>query len=105
MRHYTRALFYWKMLNAGYWLFEFVSISQFLRKAPVQYGTAFLHTETDDNDLTYFIVHQAEVIRKALLEIHQYVAKKSQETRASMSLMGGHPDLNHRQPAVSELVS
>ena len=30
----------------GYWLFEFVSISQILRKAPVQYGAAFLQTET-----------------------------------------------------------
>lgn len=39
----ARALFYWQMLHSGYWLFEFISISQFLRKAPVQYGTAFLY--------------------------------------------------------------
>ena len=51
----ARALFYWSMLRHGYWLFEFVSISQIILKAPVKYGRAFLYTETDDNDLTYFI--------------------------------------------------
>lgn len=96
----ARALFYWHMLHTGYWLFEFISISQILRKAPAQYGTAFLHTETDDNDLTYFIVHQAEVIRRALTELHDYIARKSSETRACMNVLQAHPDLNHRQQAV-----
>lgn len=96
----ARALFYWQMLHTGYWLFEFVSISQIIRKAPVQYGTAFLHTETDDNDLTYFILHQAEVIKKALKELHDYVERKSSETRSCMQLLGGFADLNHRQQAL-----
>jgi Fic family protein len=96
----ARALFYWQMLHADYWLFEFISISQFLRKAPIQYGTAFLHTETDDNDLTYFIIHQAEMIRKALKELHDYVVRKSGETRACMDALQKHPELNHRQQAI-----
>lgn len=96
----ARALFYWQMLHAGYWLFEFVSISQIIRKAPVQYGTAFLQTETDENDLTYFIIHQAEVIRKALRELHDYIEQKSRETRSCMRLLGRFPDLNHRQQAL-----
>ena len=96
----ARALFYWQMLHSRYWLFEFISISQFLRKAPVQYGTAFLHTETDENDLTYFIIHQAEVIRHALDELHIYVARKSSETRACLDALQTHPELNHRQQSV-----
>jgi Fic family protein len=96
----ARALFYWQLLHAGYWLFEFISISQFLRKAPVKYGTAFLHTETDDNDLTYFIIHQATVIRRALKELHDYVVRKSSETRACMDALQKHPELNHRQQAL-----
>jgi len=96
----ARALFYWYMLRSGYWLFEFISISQFLRKAPVQYGLAFLHTETDDNDLTYFIIHQAEVIRKALKELHEYVERKAAETRACLHALQYHPQLNHRQQAL-----
>lgn len=96
----ARALFYWQMLHMGYWLFEFLSISQILRKAPVKYGTAFLQTETDDNDLTYFIIHQADVIRRSLIELHDYVARKSRETRACMTMLEGLPDLNHRQQAL-----
>jgi len=96
----ARALFYWQMLHSGYWLFEYISISQFLRKAPVQYGTAFLHTETDENDLTYFIIHQAEIIRRALKGLHDYVARKSSETRACLDALQKHPELNHRQQAL-----
>ena len=96
----ARALFYWQMLHSGYWLFEFISISQFLRKAPVQYGTAFLHTETDENDLTYFLIHQAEIIRRALKELHDYVARKSSETRACLDALQKHPELNHRQQSL-----
>lgn len=96
----ARALFYWQMLHAGYWLFEFISISQFLRKAPVQYGMAFLHTETDDNDLTYFIIHQSGIIRRALQELHDYVARKAAETRACLDALQKHPELNHRQQAL-----
>ena len=96
----ARALFYWQMLHSGYWMFEFISISQFLRKAPVKYGTAFLHTETDENDLTYFLIHQAEVIKHALKDLHDYVARKSSETRACLDALQKHPELNHRQQAL-----
>jgi Fic family protein len=96
----ARALFYWQMLHSGYWLFEYVSISQFLRKAPVQYGNAFLETETDEGDATYFIIHQTEIIRRSLKELHDYVARKSAETRACLHALQKHPELNHRQQAL-----
>jgi Fic family protein len=96
----ARALFYWQMLHSGYWLFEFISISQFLRKAPMKYATAFLHTETDENDMTYFLIHQAEVIKCALKNLHDYVARKASETRACLNALQKHPELNHRQQAL-----
>jgi Fic family protein len=96
----ARALFYWQMLRSNYWLFEFISISQILRKAPARYATAFLYTETDDNDLTYFMNHQVEVIRRALTELHDYVARKSSETQASIAALHHFPELNHRQQAL-----
>jgi len=66
----------------------------------VKYGTAFLHTETDDNDLTYFIIHQASVIRRALKELHDYVIQKSSETRDCLEALQKYPELNHRQQAL-----
>jgi len=51
--------------------------------------------------LTYFIIHQTGVIRRALKELHDYVARKSSETRASLAALHQIPELNHRQQALS----
>jgi Fic family protein len=96
----ARALFYWAMLHHGYWLFEFVSISDILRRAPARYYTAFLHTETDDNDATYFLVHQAEVIRRAILHLHAYIDRKTKDLEESQQLLKKWGTLNHRQVAI-----
>lgn len=100
----ARALFYWSMINQGYWLIEFISISRIIKMAPVQYGKAFLHTETDDNDITYFIIHQLEVIKKAITDLHLYLDKKTkgieyaQKTLCDAKNLGKR--LNFRQLAL-----
>lgn len=96
----ARALFYWSMLHQNYRLFEFISISQILLRAPTQYARAFLHTETDGNDLTYFVLHQVEVIREAVEELHAYVRHKTAELRAGVQRLRGLQGLNHRQQAL-----
>ncbi|MEY4487834.1 MAG: hypothetical protein RIQ79_342 [Verrucomicrobiota bacterium] len=96
----ARALFYWSMLRAGYTLFEFISISQILLRAPVRYARAFLHTETDDNDLTYFVLHQTEVIEQAVQALHDYVKRKTAELRKAEYCLRGLQGLNHRQQAL-----
>ena len=93
----ARALFYWAMLHSGYWLFEFISISQILRKAPVEYGRSFLYTETDDNDLTYFLVAQAKVIRRAIAALHDYIARKTTEVQEVEAHLRALNLFNHRQ--------
>jgi Fic family protein len=93
----ARALFYWSMLRSEYWLFEFISISNILRKAPIKYGRSFLYTETDDNDLTYFIVAQTKVIRKAIDELHTYIDRKTAEVREMGSYIRALDLFNHRQ--------
>lgn len=96
----ARALFYWSMLHRNYWLCEFISISQIIRKAPVKYGMAFLHTETDENDLTYFVLYHLEVLRRAINELHQYIARKTKELRKLEVELRGLVMLNHRQRAL-----
>lgn len=93
----ARALFYWSMLRHGYWLFEFVSISQIVLKAPIKYARAFLYTESDDNDVTYFILHQLEVIRRAIDQLHQYIKRRTQKLLAVERELRGLATLNHRQ--------
>lgn len=93
----ARALFYWSMLRHDYWLFEFISISQILLKAPTKYGRAFLYTETDDNDLTYFILYHLDVIRRAITEFHEYLKHKTARLQAIERELRGVVMLNHRQ--------
>lgn len=93
----ARALFYWAMLHSGYWMFEFISISNILRKAPSKYGLSFLYTETDDNDLTYFLVAQTRVIGRAIRELHAYIERKTAELREVESHMRALDLFNHRQ--------
>ncbi len=96
----ARALFYWSMLSDRYWLAEYISISRILKKAPSQYGRAFLFTETDDNDLTYFVLYQLGVITRAIEELKEYLRKKMQEIREVQALLRRSADLNHRQLAL-----
>lgn len=100
----ARALFYWAMANQGYWLMEFVSISEVIKQAPVQYGRAFLYTETDDNDVTYFLVHQLDVIHKAVNALHDYLDQKMQDIGEAEQMLINNPrlkgKLNFRQLAL-----
>lgn len=96
----ARALFYWCMLNQGYWVFEYISISRLLRRAPAQYGRAFLHTETDGGDLTYFILQQLDVITRAIDDMNAWIQRKSRELEQVQRVVHGAEGLNHRQKAL-----
>ena len=95
----ARALFYREMLAQGYWLFEYVSISRLLLRAPVQYGLSFLYTETDNLDATYFLLYQLGILRRAVEELLAYLVRKMTEVRETERLLR-RTDLNHRQIAL-----
>ena len=100
----ARALFYWSMARSGYWLMEYVSISHFLRKAPALYVKAYLHTETDDNDTTYFVIHQLEIIRRAIVLFHEFFSRVYQQQLDFEKVLSSSPELrgrlNYRQIAL-----
>lgn len=75
----ARTLFYWYAIKSGYWLLEYVSISKTIMHAPAQYGLAYLQTESDDGDLTYFILHQLSVLKKALDDLYEYAERRSSQ--------------------------
>jgi Fic family protein len=100
----ARALFYWSIVRSGYWLMEYTSISHILRQSPAKYMRAYLHTETDQNDTTYFLLHQLATIRKAILALHEYLIRKGRELKETEYLLSSSPKLrvrfNHRQVAL-----
>jgi len=83
----ARAIFYWFMLQNGFSFFEYLSISKLLKVAPVQYGMAYLYTEIDENDLTYFLYYQADIILRAMEELFKYLDQKSQEFEDVVDLL------------------
>jgi Fic family protein len=96
----ARALFYWAMLHQGYWLFEFISISSVINKARGQYERSFLLSESNDNDLTYFLLAQVKVIQQAIASLHAYLERKAGEVDALQQRLEGMEGLNHRQLAL-----
>ncbi|MHB1556020.1 MAG: Fic family protein [Isosphaeraceae bacterium] len=93
----ARALFYWSMLRQGYWLFEFITISRIILKGPVRYGRAFLYSETNGNDLTYFLLYHADVVCKAIDELHEYLSRRTNELESLQARLRGLAYLNLRQ--------
>ena len=61
---------------------------------------AFLRAGTDGNDLTYFIVHQIDVILRALDALDEYVGTKTEQVRQVERMLRRSSDLNHRQLAL-----
>jgi Fic family protein len=96
----ARALFYWCMLHNRFWLFEFITISSILYRAPAQYAQSFLYTEIDDNDLTYFVLYQLGVIHRGIQGLHAYVQRKTEQLRRMEAELRGVAVLNHRQKAL-----
>lgn len=96
----ARALFYWYMRTHGYWLVEYLSISRILRHAPGKYTRAFVQTETDERDTTYFIVYQLDVIQRAVEQLHDYLRQKIKDVRDVEALLKGSDQFNHRQFAL-----
>ena len=99
----ARALFYWSMAKQGYWLMEYISISSILKNAPAKYARAYLYTESDDNDTTYFIDYNLRVIIRAIDRLLEYLKTKAADIKRVESTLGNSilsKQLNYRQLAV-----
>ncbi|MFA5797228.1 MAG: Fic family protein [Candidatus Woesearchaeota archaeon] len=96
----ARTLFYWYVLKKGYWLFEFMSLSRTILRSKTNYGLAYLYTETDDLDLTYFINYNLKCIDEALEDMRKYLARKQKEQREISVMLKNNPELNSRQASI-----
>jgi len=96
----ARALFYWAMLHVGYWLFEYVSISTILKNAFAKYGRSYLYSESDENDATYFLIYQLEVMIRAIENLDQYLQRKIAQIGDVERRLRYAARFNHRQLAL-----
>lgn len=93
----ARALFYWHLLKNNYWTFMYLPISSIIKKSPVQYSNAYIYTEQDGLDLTYFYDYHMRKIMKSIEEFNVYIDKIIYENKQIDSLLGRNYLLNERQ--------
>jgi Fic family protein len=80
----ARALFYWS------------SLSRVILRWRAQYERAFLYSEVDDADATYFAVFHLQAIENALGEFWEYVERKTKEDGDVQRHFFLAPGLNYR---------
>jgi len=99
----ARALFYWYMLKKGYWLTEYLSISRIIKDTKVQYEKAYLYTECDENDLSYFITYHIKTMEKAYDALKEYINRKQKEVFQAAKFMK-IPQINERTAQILKLL-
>ncbi|MBU1318507.1 MAG: Fic family protein [candidate division Zixibacteria bacterium] len=93
----ARLIFYWYLLKKQYWAFSYLNLSRVIKKSPAQYRDAYIYTEQDDNDLTYFIDYVIRKIQQAKREFERYVERKTDENRGMAETARLKYKLNDRQ--------
>ncbi len=93
----ARSLFYWYLLRNDYWAFSYLPLSRVIRNSPAQYRDAFVYSEQDDQDLTYFIDYNMRKISQAQREFQAYVKRKQAESQRLFAVAKSKYRLNDRQ--------
>ncbi len=93
----ARTIFYWYLLKEGYWAMQYLPISLVIREAPIQYGMAFVYSEQDDFDLTYFYDFHMRKLMQALKNFKAYLERKIEENKNIQNLFLTSYALNSRQ--------
>lgn len=100
----ARSLVYWYLLKKGYWLTEYLSISRIIYRSKKKYESAFLYTENDENDLSYFILYNLETLNKSFEELKIYLQRKISEQN-DLVLFKEIPEINERQAQILKILT
>ncbi len=100
----ARSIFYWYVLSRGYWLFEYMAISRIILRSKTKYALAYLYTEYDAMDLTYFINYSISCINEALIDLLRYLEAKQSEQNATKAIIRKIKEINQRQADILRLM-
>lgn len=93
----ARVLFYWYLLRNGYWAFSYLPISKIIKKSPAQYKMAYVYSEQDDYDMTYFIDYNIKKIQLTVKEFKEYLANKAEKNISMKITSRFYYKFNERQ--------
>jgi len=93
----ARSIFYWYVLSRGYWLFEYMPISRIILRSKKKYAMAYLHSEYDGSDITYFLQYNLSCIREALADLLKFLEKQQEVQGTTKAIIRKIKDINPRQ--------
>ena len=93
----ARSIFYWYVLSRGYWLFEYMPISRIILRSKKKYALAYLHTEYDGSDVTYFLQYNLSCINEALADLLKFLEKQQEVQGATKAIIRKIREINPRQ--------
>jgi Fic family protein len=93
----ARLMFYWYLLKKGYWAFAYLPISRTIKRAHAQYIKAYVYSEQDNLDLTYFIDYNIRKIELARREFEEYLDYQSKKNSQMRAISKSKYELNDRQ--------
>lgn len=93
----ARTIFYWYLLREKYWAMQYLPISLVIKEAPIQYGMAYVYSEQDGLDLTYFYDFHMRKLMQASKKFEAYLERKIQENKDAQNLFHTAYELNPRQ--------
>ena len=77
----SRSLFYWYLIKRGYDIVEYLAISKAIKNYRGKYDEAYQLSETDGNDITYFIRYNLERIIESIEIFSNYLHKKMEDSK------------------------
>lgn len=96
----ARTLFYWYLLSRGYEMFSYLPISKVITESPRKYRDAYVATEEDELDLTYFILHSLSCIRTARKRLFAHLESEEEREDVLKSRIAELADLTRRQKGI-----
>lgn len=92
----ARTLFYWYEMKSGYWLMEYLALSKYIKDHKGKYEQAYIFAESDENDITYFILYNLKALLDSVNAFESYLKHKMDEEREVKALLSGS-GFNERQ--------
>jgi Fic family protein len=85
----ARSLFYWFLMKSGYPNITSLPVSPLILQSVQQYSKAFVYTEQDHQDLTYFIDFNMRLIEEALVQFKasqfgEHTGEKTDDERLNL---------------------
>jgi Fic family protein len=93
----ARALFYWYLLKNDYWIFSYLPISTIIKKSPSKYAMAYIYSEQDSKDISYFVDYMLTKIFQAINQFDSYVQREINRNRKVEESISQGISLNDRQ--------